>query len=135
MNLILNDDFDRLGWVLTHGGYNTINEALIKGLPLIAWPFAADQPGNAAWINFTSKVGFELLQIREKLIGKKLYNYPGLEITGTQEDVRHEMREVLKKCKGKEGAIARENARRLGGALKTDALENGDSYLAKIFEL
>lgn len=32
------------GWFLTHGGSNSMSEAMLTGMPLVAWPISADQP-------------------------------------------------------------------------------------------
>ena len=43
----------RASMVITHGGMNTVLEALAQGLPLVALPIANDQPGIAARIRHT----------------------------------------------------------------------------------
>jgi MGT family glycosyltransferase len=42
----------RASLVITHGGMNTVLEALTQGLPLVALPIANDQPGIAARIRY-----------------------------------------------------------------------------------
>ncbi|KAJ7141551.1 hypothetical protein C8R46DRAFT_1200689 [Mycena filopes] len=54
-----------LGWFLTHGGFNSITEALTQGIPLIIWPTGAEQPVNAALLSAAPHpVAIELLQAR-----------------------------------------------------------------------
>lgn len=53
------------GWLMCHAGWNSICEALVRGVPLITWPFLADQPVNAALVSTgTPQLGFELLEVR-----------------------------------------------------------------------
>ncbi|KAE9403748.1 hypothetical protein BT96DRAFT_936180 [Gymnopus androsaceus JB14] len=51
------------GWFLTHGGWNSVQEAFQYRVPLIFWPFAADQPYNAMRLSYL-KAGFALLEVR-----------------------------------------------------------------------
>jgi UDP:flavonoid glycosyltransferase YjiC (YdhE family) len=38
--------------MITHGGANSIRECMVAGVPVLVYPFRADQPGNAARIVF-----------------------------------------------------------------------------------
>ncbi|KAG9073658.1 hypothetical protein FS749_014821, partial [Ceratobasidium sp. UAMH 11750] len=53
-----------LHYFLTHGGWNSITEATVRGVPMIVWPIAGDQPTNAMQIARQLDCGFELIQIR-----------------------------------------------------------------------
>ncbi|KAJ3826865.1 hypothetical protein F5880DRAFT_1627352 [Lentinula raphanica] len=55
------------GWFITHGGWNSIQEAFVHRVPLIFWPFHADQPYNAMRI-LALNAGFELIEVRNARI-------------------------------------------------------------------
>ncbi|KAI8969573.1 hypothetical protein BD414DRAFT_259276 [Trametes punicea] len=52
------------GWILAHGGHNGVTEAICAGVPLIVWPFDADQPLNAVHISDNLQIGYELIEVR-----------------------------------------------------------------------
>ena len=43
---------DKAAMLITHAGVNTVLEALCRGVPMVALPRNADQPGNAARIEY-----------------------------------------------------------------------------------
>ncbi|KAJ7136277.1 hypothetical protein C8R46DRAFT_969771 [Mycena filopes] len=108
-----------LGWFLTHGGFNSITEALTQGIPLIIWPTGAEQPVNAALLSAAPHpVAIELLQVRTgpQLIGPSLRG--GAEITGTVEDAAADFKTTFADARGARGASLRANAVRLSGAMR-----------------
>ncbi|PAV19567.1 UDP-Glycosyltransferase glycogen phosphorylase [Pyrrhoderma noxium] len=101
------------GWFLSHGGHNSIMESFTAGIPMIIWPFDADQPGNAANITMTHNAGYELYEVRNGLGLRPLHRLGNKSPEGTVEAVRREIREVLDKARGEDGKIKRENAQKL----------------------
>ncbi|KAG5647511.1 hypothetical protein DXG03_009448 [Asterophora parasitica] len=117
------------GWFLTHGGHGGITESLANGIPLIAWPFEADQPAAAAHLSENLKVAFELLEVRTGLGLQRLHRN-GKTPKGTPEAVVEEIRAVVDAARGEEGEKLRKNAEKLkeafvaawedGGAAKVE---------------
>ncbi|KAK7464301.1 hypothetical protein VKT23_006469 [Stygiomarasmius scandens] len=102
------------GWFVSHGGWNSIQEAMLYRTPQIFWPQGADQPLNAATVVFVHKAGLELLEVRSGEHGtRKLYRFKDADPkdlpTFTVEAVRREIRDVLNKLKGDEGLMMRKN--------------------------
>ncbi|GAB1526834.1 hypothetical protein RhiTH_010006 [Rhizoctonia solani] len=83
-------------YFLSHGGWNSSTEALVRGVPMIFWPFMGDQATNALQIANVHDCGFELLQVRTGPAKSKSYqNGADVEIIGTDDAVREEMRRIL----------------------------------------
>ncbi|THU84359.1 UDP-Glycosyltransferase/glycogen phosphorylase, partial [Dendrothele bispora CBS 962.96] len=102
------------GWFISHGGWNSTQEAMIYKVPQVFWPQAADQPQNAATVCFNHKAGFELIEVRTGEHGTRLpYRFKDADPkdvpTFTVDAVRKEIRDVLQKLKGDEGLIVRKN--------------------------
>ncbi|THH28055.1 hypothetical protein EUX98_g6132 [Antrodiella citrinella] len=101
-----------LGWFVTHGGHNSTIEALHSGVPMICWPFAADQPANAVCLTEVHDVAYELLEVRTGN-GLKPILRTGKAPANTIEALRAEVLEVLDKAFGDDGARKRANAKKL----------------------
>ncbi|KAF7305615.1 hypothetical protein HMN09_00814900 [Mycena chlorophos] len=104
-----------VGCFLTHGGFNSIAEAILTGIPLIIWPAGAEQPITAAYLSAEpNPVAVELLQIRTGAqLGPSL-RHPGVEISGTVEDAVKEFEVVLRDVRGEKGRRLRSNMIELG---------------------
>ncbi|KAJ7194199.1 hypothetical protein GGX14DRAFT_476586 [Mycena pura] len=107
-----------LGWFLTHGGYNSVTESLVQGIPLIIWPAGAEQPINAALLSAEpNPVAIELMQIRTgPQIGPSLRGGP--KITGTVEDASKEFKAVFEAMRSVRGEILRANAVKMAKAMR-----------------
>ncbi|KAF9552859.1 UDP-Glycosyltransferase/glycogen phosphorylase [Agrocybe pediades] len=101
------------GWFLTHCGHNGVLEALGNGVPLIAWPFEADQPPAALYLSQVLNVAIELIEVRTGENGLKPLKRSGKAPKGTVEAVSAEIREVVDVCRGPKGRVLRENAQAL----------------------
>jgi len=98
----------------------------------IFWPFAGDQPYNAALMSQVHKAGFEFINVRTGNDGMRLpYRYKdapeSARPTFTVEAVRAETRELLVKLKGDEGAVVRKNYERLGENVLTGWDKDGEA--------
>ncbi|KAF8684319.1 Glycosyltransferase family 1 protein [Rhizoctonia solani] len=114
-------------YFLSHGGWNSTTEALVRGVPMIFWPMGADQPTNAIQIAAVHDCGFELLQVRTGPAKFVAYqNGREVEIVGTDDAVRDEMGRILKMSKGTRGRHQRMNVQMLGRVI-TESLGPGGS--------
>jgi hypothetical protein len=93
------------------------------------WPFAGDQPHNAAILALKHKAAFELLSVREGPAAKTPLRaeHAGVEVDFTVEGVREETRQLLSQIRGDEGARVRANANKLGEAMDASWQERGDA--------
>ncbi|GJJ12672.1 hypothetical protein Clacol_006916 [Clathrus columnatus] len=113
------------GWFLTHCGQNSILEAIVQGVPLIAWPIDAEQPPNAAYITLTLSIAYELLEGRSGLGLKPMHR--GITPRGTLEALEEEVQVILDKAYGEDGKVKRENIRILRDKMREDLREGGQS--------
>ncbi|GAB4844576.1 hypothetical protein Ancab_037974 [Ancistrocladus abbreviatus] len=101
------------GGFLTHCGWNSINESLINGLPLIAWPLYAEQKMNAVMLIEETKVA-----LRPKFDENGLVK-------------REEIAKVVKELiEGEDGKRVRDRMQELSYAAKKAYNEDGDSTKA-----
>ncbi|KAJ7161848.1 UDP-Glycosyltransferase/glycogen phosphorylase [Mycena crocata] len=117
------------GWFMTHGGHGGLNESLGSGVPMICWPFNADQPLAAEHMSQTLRVAFHLIQVRTGVNGLQPL-YGGRIPRGTREAVGIEIRNVLDQCRGEVGVEMRKNARRIQGELTKTWADGGSSQFA-----
>ncbi|CAE6438722.1 unnamed protein product [Rhizoctonia solani] len=121
-------------YFLTHGGWSSCTEALVRGVPMIFWPFTGDQPTNSMQIADIHDCGFELLQIRTGPAKSSAYRKGAeIKIVGTDEAVREEMKHILELSKGSKGELQRTNTQILGQVI-SDSLGpggSGDAALTK----
>ncbi|CAK5282975.1 unnamed protein product [Mycena citricolor] len=113
-----------VGWFLTHGGYNSLIEALSQGIPLIFWPIGAEQALNAAMFSTGPRaIGIELFQIRTGTqLGPSL-RPEAPKITGTAEDAKTEFQHVFKDIKRTRGETLRQNAIHIGDLWREERLD------------
>ncbi|KAI0633343.1 UDP-Glycosyltransferase/glycogen phosphorylase [Trametes polyzona] len=113
------------GWFLTHGGHNSVMEAVTAGVPMIFWPFAADQPLSAVHVTENIKAGYELIETRTGPEGLKPIYRTGRKPVGTVEALKAEARDVLQRAFGEDGARKRANLLKITPAVRREWDEGG----------
>ncbi|EJD00712.1 UDP-Glycosyltransferase/glycogen phosphorylase [Fomitiporia mediterranea MF3/22] len=98
------------GWFMLHCGHNSVMESLTAGVPLICWPYDADQPMNAANIAFVHKAGYELFEVRNGQGLRPVHRLGDKAPEGTLDAVRREVTEVLTKAQSEDGQKRRAKA-------------------------
>ncbi|KAG8735737.1 hypothetical protein FRC10_010220 [Ceratobasidium sp. 414] len=120
-----------LHYFLTHGGWNSVTEATVRGVPMIVWPIGGDQPTNAMQIARQLDCGFELIQIRTGPAKSVAFGVNGdIPIVGSDEAVRGEIQRVLKMSKGERGAQQRLNIQALGKLARESSMPGGSADVA-----
>jgi hypothetical protein len=91
----------------------------------IAWPVDVDQPANAAHLTLNLDVAFELIEARSGENGLKPL-YRGTQAKGTPEALVAEVKDVLQRARGEEGARKRRNAEVIKNKLRMTWEEGGE---------
>ncbi|KAJ7726853.1 hypothetical protein DFH07DRAFT_235594 [Mycena maculata] len=116
------------GWFLTHCGHGGIIESLASGIPMICWPFDADQPIAAEHVTQNLNVAFHLIEIRTGQGLKPLHS--GRVPVGTRAAVGAEFRRTIDECRGKVGIEKRQSVGRIRDELDKAWSDGGSSQLA-----
>ncbi|KAL5529835.1 hypothetical protein ACEPAF_6092 [Sanghuangporus sanghuang] len=117
------------GWFVTHCGHNSVMESLSEGVPLICWPFDADQPTNAANIVSVHGAGYELFEVRTGQGLLPIHRLGDNVPIGTLDAVRQEAVDVLTKARGKDGEIKREKAQWFMEQFAKSWTEGGQAWI------
>ncbi|KAI0661267.1 UDP-Glycosyltransferase/glycogen phosphorylase [Cubamyces menziesii] len=115
------------GWFLTHGGHNSVMESIIAGVPMIFWPFGADQPLSAVHVTDNLQAGYELIECRNGTEGMKPIYRNGKTAQGTIEAFKSEALDILRKAFGEEGEQKRDNLHRVAEAMRREWDDGGSS--------
>ncbi|KAH9858632.1 UDP-Glycosyltransferase/glycogen phosphorylase [Lenzites betulinus] len=120
-------DHPATGWFMAHGGHNGVMEALSAGVPQILWPFIGDQPLNAIYMSDVLNIAYELIEVRSGPSGLHPIYRNGKTPVGTIEAMKEELRGVLGKAFGEDGAQKRQKVLALREQVSRDWSEGGSS--------
>ena len=93
----------------------------------ILWPISADQPVNTIHLTDTLNVAYELIEVRHGSGLGKIYRN-GRTPIGTIEAVKAEVRDVLDRAFGEDGAQKREKLPALQSAFQHEWEEGGTAW-------
>ncbi|KAL4254978.1 Plant UDP-glycosyltransferase [Abortiporus biennis] len=122
------------GWFVSHCGQNGTLEAISVGVPMICWPFYADQVFNAMVLTLAHNVAYELLQVRtgeHSIPNKPIHRLSdGSAPTCTLHAVKEEARIVLRDAFfGEGGKSKRENMKKLQNTVMGCWKDGGSSKI------
>ncbi|KAJ6562255.1 UDP-Glycosyltransferase/glycogen phosphorylase, partial [Mycena capillaripes] len=116
------------GWFLTHCGNGGITESLASGVPMICWPFQADQPIAAVHLSQNLNMAFHLMEVRTAKGLQPLHS--GYVPRGRRDAMQAEFREVLDHCRGEVGKEKRRNAQQMQVEMAKAWAAGGSGILA-----
>uniref|UniRef100_A0A7N2MFJ4 Uncharacterized protein n=1 Tax=Quercus lobata TaxID=97700 RepID=A0A7N2MFJ4_QUELO len=64
-----------VGGFLTHSGWNSTLESIVAGVPMICWPYFADQQVNSRFVSEVWKLGMDMKDVCDRVIVEKMVNY------------------------------------------------------------
>nr|GMD52929.1 7-deoxyloganetic acid glucosyltransferase-like [Ipomoea batatas] len=65
-------DHPAVGGFLTHSGWNSTLESIVAGVPMICWPFFADQQTNSRFVGEVWKLGLDMKDVCDRSSVEKL---------------------------------------------------------------
>jgi hypothetical protein len=63
-----------IGGFLTHSGWNSTLESVVAKVPMICWPYFADQQINSRFVSEVWKIGLDMKDVCERNIVAKMVN-------------------------------------------------------------
>ncbi|KAF5736613.1 hypothetical protein HS088_TW14G00758 [Tripterygium wilfordii] len=63
-----------VGGFLTHSGWNSTLESIVSGVPMICWPYFADQQLNSRFVSEVWKLGLDMKDVCDRKVVEKMVN-------------------------------------------------------------
>ncbi|PON56509.1 UDP-glucuronosyl/UDP-glucosyltransferase [Parasponia andersonii] len=63
-----------VGGFLTHSGWNSTLESIVAGVPMICWPYLADQQINSRFVSQVWKLGLDMKDVCDRKVVEKMVN-------------------------------------------------------------
>ncbi|PON56498.1 UDP-glucuronosyl/UDP-glucosyltransferase [Parasponia andersonii] len=101
-----------VGGFLTHSGWNSTLESIVAGVPMICWPYFADQNINSRFVSEVWKFGLDMKDVCDRKVVEKMVNDLMVE---RREDFEKSTAEMAKLAKNSvsEGGSSYSNLERL----------------------
>ncbi|KAL0003246.1 hypothetical protein SO802_017027 [Lithocarpus litseifolius] len=64
-----------IGGFLTHSGWNSTLESIVAGVPMICWPYFADQQTNSRFVSEVWKLGMDMKDVCDRVMVEKMVNH------------------------------------------------------------
>ncbi|GMN41379.1 hypothetical protein TIFTF001_010597 [Ficus carica] len=94
-----------VGGFLTHCGWNSTLESVVAGVPMICWPYFADQQINSRYVGEVWKLGIDMKDVCNRKVVEKMVN-----------DLMVERREEFVKSTAEMARLARESVSESGSS-------------------
>ncbi|CAI0443459.1 unnamed protein product [Linum tenue] len=65
---------EAVGGFLTHSGWNSTLESIVAGVPMICWPFFADQQVNSRFVSEVLKLGLDMKDVCDRRVVARMVN-------------------------------------------------------------
>ncbi|RDX81366.1 7-deoxyloganetic acid glucosyltransferase, partial [Mucuna pruriens] len=65
---------EAIGGFLTHSGWNSTLESLVAGVPMICWPYFADQQINSRFVSEVWKLGLDMKDVCDRQVVEEMVN-------------------------------------------------------------
>ncbi|XP_075669117.1 7-deoxyloganetic acid glucosyltransferase-like [Castanea sativa] len=66
---------EAVGGFLTHSGWNSTLESIVAGVPMICWPYFADQQTNSRFVSEVWKLGMDMKDVCDRIMIEKMVNH------------------------------------------------------------
>ncbi|KAK7828075.1 7-deoxyloganetic acid glucosyltransferase, partial [Quercus suber] len=87
-----------IGGFLTHSGWNSTLESIVAGVPMICWPYFADQQTNSRFVSEVWKLGMDMKDVCDRVMVEKMVNH-----------LMEERREIFMKSAAEMARLAKES--------------------------
>uniref|UniRef100_A0A2N9G3S9 Glycosyltransferase n=1 Tax=Fagus sylvatica TaxID=28930 RepID=A0A2N9G3S9_FAGSY len=87
-----------VGGFLTHSGWNSTLESIVAGVPMICWPYFADQQVNSRFVSEVWKLGLDMKDVCDRIVIEKMVS-----------DLMVERKEEFMKSAAEKARLARES--------------------------
>ena len=87
-----------VGGFLTHSGWNSTLESIVAGVPMICWPYFADQQINSRFASEVWKLGLDMKDVCDRIVIEKMVR-----------DLMVERKEEFMKSAAEKARLARES--------------------------
>ncbi|XP_050250658.1 7-deoxyloganetic acid glucosyltransferase-like [Quercus robur] len=96
-----------VGGFLTHSGWNSTLESIVAGVPMICWPFFADQQINSRFVSEVWKLGMDMKDVCDRVMVEKMVNH-----------LMEETREIFMKSTAEKARLAKESVSEGGSSYR-----------------